>query len=293
MNDAFADSSGPTAFEAIADRRWAGWILGWMCLGLAVLPALGRADPGRSALAQGQPTREGRAETDVWAEMEDEYRETGKPGRASIADPFKLWNRGWFQFNDKLYFYAIRPVGTVYGWILFYRPVRVGVDNIFQNAEEPWSAVNLLLQGRFADSGRSFVHFLSNTTVGILGLWRPGDALWGEKPPKEDFDQTLGLWGIGPGVYLIWPFMGPSSIRGTFGMVADKAADPFTYYPPGAGVLDLVNSVSLGQWSHYEQLVDLSVDPYTALRDAYIQSRHRKIRGHLAPEATTGAAEEP
>ncbi|MFP4381425.1 MAG: VacJ family lipoprotein [Candidatus Sumerlaeia bacterium] len=215
------------------------------------------------------------------AGFEDEYgdlEEKPKP----VSDPLKPWNVVWYEVNDRLYFWVIRPLGK--GWaFIMPRPVRTGVDNFFDNITYPGRVINNLLQAKFRNSGIETARFLTNTTVGVLGFWDAADYFWELKPKKEDFDQTFAVWTVPSGWYIVWPFFGPSTLRGTVGMVCDRFADPMTYasqYHWGfrlASPVDLINSDSLEETSRLEQVKEMSVDPYPALRNAYLQSRREAI----------------
>lgn len=193
----------------------------------------------------------------------------------TIADPLKYWNVVWFQFNDKLYFWLLKPVSIGYKYLLP-RPLRVGIKNVFINLAFPVRFVNNMFQGKLKRTGMELSRFLVNSTVGVLGLWDPATDWFHWKRYDEDFDQTLGVWHLGKGFYLTWPLLGPSSVRGTFGAAADAALNPATYLP-GGGVLVRINDRSLGN-KDYETLVENAVDPYSAVRNAYIQNRDKVVK---------------
>ncbi|MFW6303339.1 MAG: VacJ family lipoprotein [Candidatus Sumerlaeota bacterium] len=197
-------------------------------------------------------------------------------GPRDIPDPIKYWNVAWFQFNDKLYFWVLEPVGEGYAFILPLT-VRESLDKAFDNLEFPRRFVNCTLQGRFVPAGEELGAFLLNSTVGVLGLWNPASKWFGWTPENRDFDQTLGKYHIPPLMYVVWPIFGPSSVRGTFGIVADRALDGATYIT-GAGTIALINGISLGDHDNYETLRKNSLTPYIAVRDAYVQSRNQKVQ---------------
>ena len=128
-----------------------------------------------------------------------------------------------------------------------------------------------------------FARFFVNTTAGVLGFGSPAD-----KNPKfiprdeEDLGQTLAKYGIGNGFYIVWPFLGPSTLRDSIGKVGDYFLDPVSYVDPteaalGAKGLDMVNDTSFSIGA-YESLKEAAIDPYTALRDVYLQLRKKKIK---------------
>ncbi len=205
-------------------------------------------------------------------ELFDEFEEYEEE-KKSIADPLKYWNVAWFHFNDNLYFWALKPVSKGYGFVVP-KFARKGVHNFFYNVKFPVRFVSNGFQARPLRAGTELGRFLVNTTVGVAGLFDPATHLFHWKKYDEDFDQTLGVWRIGQGIYLTWPLVGPSSIRGTFGFAVDTALNPVTWL--GGGLLDQINYISLDLYE-YESLVDMAIDPYSSVRDAYVQNRKKKI----------------
>ncbi len=200
-----------------------------------------------------------------------------------ISDPFEGLNRGIFWFNDKLYFYLLKPVARAYRVVP--RPVRQSISDFFSNISSPVRIVNSGLQFKFGDAGRETTRFFVNTTIGLGGLIDAADK-WGKLPKKdEDFGQTLGVYHIGQGPYLILPFLGPSSLRDASGSVVDAFLDPLTSdLNRNWSLLDkaeftaglAVNYLSLDDDS-YEKLKRDSLDPYLFMRDAYAQYRVAKV----------------
>lgn len=208
--------------------------------------------------------------------------EPSKPEGAigSIADPLEPVNRAFFQFNDKLYFWVLKPVATGYKAVLP-EDARVGVRNFFSNLTTPIRVGNCLLQLNFKCAGTETARFFLNTGLGMGGFLDPGRDAHLEKR-EEDFGQTLGVWGIGSGFYINWPIFGPSSLRDTVGFIGDLFLDPRTYIfnQPIFYVVrpyELVNDTSL-TIGEYEDFKEAALDPYIALKDAYSQYRQNKIR---------------
>lgn len=199
-----------------------------------------------------------------------------------MRDPLEPVNRVFFQFNDKLYFWVLKPVSKVYSFIL---PsfLRTGIRNGFHNLLVPVRFVNNLLQGKPKNAGIEVARFAINTTVGIGGLMDVAKHEFNLYPKNEDFGQTLGKYGIGPGIYIDWPIFGPSSIRDTVGMAGDFFLDPIFYLSPDiettgaifAGKYTNNTSLRLGE---YEDFKESAIDPYIALRNAYYQHRIKEIR---------------
>jgi phospholipid-binding lipoprotein MlaA len=199
----------------------------------------------------------------------------------TIADPLEPVNRAFFHFNDKLYFWVLRPVAIGYKAIV---PVdgRIGVQNFFSNLTTPIRLVNCLLQAKFKGAGNETLRFLLNTTFGIAGFLDPAKKKLKIEKQEADFGQTLGIWGIGPAFYINWPILGPSNLRDTVGYIGDIFLDPRTYMfvRPVFYVVrpfELVNETSL-RIGEYEDFKQAAIDPYIALKDAYYQSRQNKIR---------------
>jgi len=199
-----------------------------------------------------------------------------------IADPLESLNRPFFHFNDKLYFWVLKPVASGYKAIVP-EDMRLGVRNFFSNLTTPLRLINCLLQANLKGAGSETVRFLLNTTFGLAGFLDPAKKEFNIEKREEDFGQTLGVWGIGPGFFINWPILGPSSLRDTFGFIGDIFLDPRNYLVTSIPVnlavrsYDQVNetSLSLGE---YEDFKEAAVDPYIALKDAYHQYRLNKIR---------------
>jgi phospholipid-binding lipoprotein MlaA len=204
----------------------------------------------------------------------------------TIADPLEPVNRAFFHFNDKLYFWILKPVATGYKTVIP-EDGRIGIRNFFSNVKTPVRLVNCLLQAKFKGAGNETVRFVLNTTIGIAGFFDPAKKTFKIEKHDVDFGQTLGIWGIGPAFYLDLPILGPSSLRDGIGYVVDLSFDPQTYLAYiylveeivdyATWALDKVNetSLSLGE---YENLKKAALDPYVALREAYTQYRQNLIK---------------
>ena len=205
--------------------------------------------------------------------------ELEEPARG-IADPLEPVNRAFFHFNDKLYFWVLKPVATGYKAVIP-EDGRVGVQNFFSNLTTPARLVNCLLQVRWKGAGNEAVRFLLNTTLGMAGFLDLGRTELKIQKQEADFGQTLGVWGIGPAFYINWPILGPSTLRETVGYVGDFFLDPRTYLPSqpiyyAIRPFELVNETSL-TLGEYESLKKAALDPYIAVREAYYQYRQNKI----------------
>lgn len=194
-------------------------------------------------------------------------------------DPYEGYNRAMFKFNDTVDTYALKPVATVYRDVT---PsfVQTGVGNFFGNLSDAWSGVNNLLQGKGGDGMTDITRFALNSTLGVLGLFDVATPAGLEKH-KEDFGQTLGVWGLEPGPYLVLPLLGPSTVRDTVALPADFAGNIWRYKEPthvrniGAGINLIDTRASLLDAGNL--LEDASLDRYEFLRDGYLQRRENQV----------------
>lgn len=218
---------------------------------------------------------------DSWIE-DDEFEDLIAQAPERTPDPLESVNRLFFAFNDKLYFWVLKPTARAYSYFVA-EDVRVCIRNFFNNLLMPVRLGNNLLQGKVESGGIELARFAINSTLGVAGF---GDPAWSEfniKPRKEDFGQTLGFYGMRGVVYICWPLLGPSNLRDTAGLVGDSFLNPL-YYLLQADSLSLaamnggerLNQVSLTLGS-YEKIKEASFDPYAAIRDAYLQHRYREI----------------
>ena len=218
---------------------------------------------------------------DVAVEDEPAFGEERDIGLAS--DPLEPVNRAFFHFNDKLYFWVLKPVSHGYAYVVA-EDIRMCVQSFMKNLLAPVRIVNNLLQGKVVNSGVETARFVINSTLGIVGLGDPAKTEFGLSPKDEDFGQTLGVYGLGEGVYICWPFWGPSNVRDTIGLAGDFFLSPVSYVAmsdSGAGMAikagKEVNDTSL-TLGDYEDFKASAIDPYVSLRDAYRQHRQKKIR---------------
>lgn len=198
----------------------------------------------------------------------------------NISDPLKPWNRVVFRFNDKFYFWVLKPAAHGYRFVV---PVefRVCFRNFFSNFIMPVRFVNCLFQGKWKAAGNEVVRFGVNTTWGFFGFFDQGKDIFEIEMQDEDFGQTLGFWGMGAVFYIEWPILGPASLRDSIGFIGDLALDPRTYITSPViytvRPFEILNETSL-RIGEYEDLKKATVDPYVAKRDAYYQYRKNKIK---------------
>jgi len=196
-------------------------------------------------------------------------------------DPLEPFNRAVFTFNDTVYIWVLNPVATGYSKVVP-TDIKNCVANFFYNLGEPIRSVNCLLQGRFRDSGRAVGRFFVNSVFGVFGLADPASNEFQMAPVRATFGETLSVWGVGDGFYLVVPFMGPSTLRDFSGSMVDIVAIA-TYSPWNDDLKtasqvyasNTVNRVSL-QLGEYERLKSMSFDPYVAFRNGYYQLREKK-----------------
>ncbi|MRR05538.1 MAG: VacJ family lipoprotein [Deltaproteobacteria bacterium] len=199
----------------------------------------------------------------------------------TIADPIEPWNRVMFHFNDKLYFWGLKPLARGYNAVVP-QPVRVSVRNFFRNVVMPVRFVNCLLQGKLKGAGIELTRFGINTVIGLAGFFDVAKSRFELSARNEDFGQTLGFYGMDGLMYIVWPFVGPSTVRDTIGFAGDSFLNPLNYIEPFEAEIavqsyEKVNSLSL-ELGNYEEMKKASLEPYIAIRDAFIQYRTEQIK---------------
>ena len=197
-----------------------------------------------------------------------------------VADPLFPWNWAMFHFNDRLYFWVLKPLARGYRAVIP-TPVRSGVKNFFHNLTTPIRMASCILQGKGRAASAEFARFMINSTVGVLGFGDPAKSWFKLNPSEEDLGQSLATYGIGNGFYIVWPVLGPSTLRDSVGMIGDWYLDPVSYVHPTETYLEIwalenVNDTSF-RIGDYESLKEAAIDPYVAIRNAYIQYRKKKV----------------
>jgi phospholipid-binding lipoprotein MlaA len=198
-----------------------------------------------------------------------------------VADPFSPWNRAMFHFNDRLYFWVLKPIARGYRAVI---PslVRSSVKNFFHNLTTPIRMVSCILQGKGRDASTEFGRFLINSTAGLLGIDDPAKRWFNLDPKEEDLGQAFGTYGIGNGFYIVWPILGSSTLRDSVGMIGDWFLNPVSYVDPQEAYLKITALETVNETSFrigdYESLKEAAIDPYVAVRDAYIQYRNKKVK---------------
>lgn len=204
-------------------------------------------------------------------------------GEQYYWDPFEPFNRAMFGFNDAVDVVVLRPAARAYRFVV---PtiVRRGVSNFIANATSPVTLVNDVLQGKGDEAETTLVRFLVNSTVGFAGFVDVAEKA-GLAPHNRDFDQTLAVYGVAPGPYLVLPVLGPATPRHVVGIVVDTAATPHTWILWNEPLLERASptmaEIVTGREAALDEIDSLrntSPDYYAAVRDLYFQHREAKAR---------------
>jgi len=196
---------------------------------------------------------------------------------ASEEDPWESFNRPIFRFNDTVDTYALKPIAQGYRAVTP-QFLEDGVHNVFGNIGDVGNLANNLLQGKLHNAGVDTGRLIFNTTFGVLGFFDVAKHM-GLRKNDEDFGQTLGVWGLNSGPYLVIPLLGPSTVRDATGRVPDSFLTPYPYmdHVPTRNVTRGVQLVDTrANLLQAERLV--SGDKYIFIRNAYLQSREFKVK---------------
>ena len=215
--------------------------------------------------------------------LDDSSRSEELTTRDQHYDPLERFNDDIFEFNlgfDRL---VLKPVAETYAAAVP-RSVQTGIRNIVSNLDVVRKVVNNALQARPITASREVARFMLNSTVGIAGIFDMASKM-GLEPSDQDMGITLGLYGFSHGAYLVLPLLPPTTVRDGLGTVADSLMNPLGYLTPSyvpwtVRATDAVNSRALNMEA-YEQL-ELSIDPYGAARNAYLQIRQQKLKAARA-----------
>ena len=222
--------------------------------------------------------------SDEYGNVTAEEAEAGAEKGGSIADPIEPWNRAMHHFNDKFYFWVLKPVTRGYKYAIP-EDFRGLFSNFYRNIKAPIRIVNNMLQGKPGYAGKELARLLINSTIGVGGLRDCAGECFGIKGRDADFGQTLGKYGVGFGFYIVWPMLGPSSPRDTVGLAGDWLLKPTTYL-----TTEWISPVTIGLYAHeavnttsfhlgdYEAIKAAAIDPYVAIRDGYLQHRTEQLK---------------
>ena len=231
--------------------------------------------------SEGKIPAEGTVNKEITLEQPEVPSET-----PSVKDPIEPFNRAMFTFNDKVYHYFFKPIYTGYNSTIPER-ARVSVRDFYTNIQMPIRFFNCLFQAQFNGAGTEMVRFVINSTMGVGGFWDPAKSKFHIEKQDRDFGQTLGKHKMKPGIYIVWPFVGPSNVRDTAGYAGDAVLNPLTWISVfflapieslGNYTYYNVNEFSVDKGSAYENITKPAIDPYIALQDAYIQNRAKKMK---------------
>ena len=197
-------------------------------------------------------------------------------------DPWEKFNEKMFSFNYNMDKYVLKPAAKGYNYVM---PdmFQTMIDNAFTNLRMPVRFVNKVLQWKLVDASKEMGRFLINSTIGVGGLFDVARQEMGLERQKADLGQTFGIWGIGPGPYLVLPLLPPLTVRDGIGFAGDGAMNPLYYYIPfwwdqfGMKVGDTINDRSLNL-DLFQGIEESTVDLYSSVRNGYLQRRNRLIK---------------
>ena len=230
----------------------------------------------------------------------EEMKDSGSQG--TTKECFEGFSRAMFKLNHGLDKAIFEPVAK--GYRALPVPIRKGTGNAVDNLRSLLTLSNNILQGDFKEAGNTAGRFAINTTVGILGIFDPAAALGLEEKGKEDFGQTLGVWGSESGCYFVLPILGPTTTRDAIGMVGNVFLDPVYqithnneittgvgnsnysehnyFYYRGAGAVDF----RAKNIESFDSLEENSIDLYASIKSLYLQDRKKKIANSLSAVET-------
>jgi len=242
-----------------------------------VVAAADKADPGATpAIPEKQPTK---ANPDSTTAMADS---SAAPGEDFDSDPLEPFNEKMFWFNREILDrYILKPAATAWDFVLP-NPVQKGVHNVFDNLAVVRRVVNNALQLKFTGAAKEVARFTINSTIGVAGFFDIAKEGFGIDQSDQDMGLTFGVWGMGPGPFLVLPFLPPLTIRDGIGYAIDAAMTPYIYFIPwwasiAGEATNMVNERSLNL-DRFERVTESTVDLYSAVRNAYLQRRAAAIR---------------
>ena len=210
-------------------------------------------------------------------------------GNIEVKDCFEKINRGVFAFNQGLDKVIFKPLAK--GYRIFPQPIRSGTSNALSNLGNMVTIPNNILQGQFKNAGINSARFLINSTLGIAGIFDVASYYGLKKKDKEDYGQTLGVWGAGPGCYFVLPVLGPTTVRDTVGSVINIMGGDAWYNITVANntqhfedsdyyISRLMQGIDFRakNLESFDSLENSSVDLYASVRSLYLQDRFRKVR---------------
>jgi phospholipid-binding lipoprotein MlaA len=258
----------------------------WLCansnyaLGQERYPTLAAGDEPRALAAASSAIMERPHNTRL--ALASALAETAEAGEDSDSDPLEAFNEKMFWFNrEVLDRFLLKPAATAWDFVIP-DPMQRGIYNVFDNLAVVRRVVNNTLQLKFSGAATEVARFTINSTVGLVGFFDVARDGFGILQKDEDTGQTFGVWGIGPGPYLVLPFLPPLTIRDGIGYAFDTAMTPYIYFIPwyanaGLTATSTVNERSLNLET-FERVAESTIDLYGAVRNAYLQRRAAAIR---------------
>jgi phospholipid-binding lipoprotein MlaA len=195
-------------------------------------------------------------------------------------DPLEPLNRSVFHFNEVIDTYALRPIAKGYVAVIP-ETGRTHIGNVLDNLKMPLVFANSILQGDGTNAMSAFWSFTLNSTFGLAGIFDFVGSNTHLHVHDEDFGQTMAVWGVDSGAYIVLPLFGPSTVRDTFGLAVDVATEPFNYTDDviaiSYGVIDTVHTRST-ILDLVDSIYESSLDPYATIRSGYLQKRRADIK---------------
>jgi len=200
----------------------------------------------------------------------------------SDQDPWEPFNETMFSFNRNVVDrFILKPVAVVWDALLP-DPVQRSLRNALDNLSVVRRLVNNILQLKMEGAGREVARFTINSTIGVAGFFDVAKDGFGILQSDEDTGQTMGVYGVGPGPYLILPFLPPMTVRDGIGLAADGAMNPLNYFIPFAATAGIYGTNAVNERSlnldKFERVEETVVDLYSAVRNAHLQRRAAAIR---------------
>jgi phospholipid-binding lipoprotein MlaA len=235
-------------------------------------------------LTQSNEAEAGEAQETPPAESEN-VTEKVEEETPRIRDPLAPLNKAMYHLNDKLYFWALKPVTQVYSHIIP-KDFRIAIGDFYDNLWAPSRMLNNLFQLRLKAARNELIRFVFNSVAGIGGVRDVAKTTLGIKKQEADFGQTLGHYGLGHGFYLVLPVLGPSSLRDGIGLAGDRFMYPLTYVSSRyltfwqnveLSAHEMVNDTSF-RLGDYKSFKESAIDPYISMRDAFVQHRMKVVK---------------
>ena len=254
----------------------------FLMLGFALIALFGISLPGCSSNRDDSQTSEERDRAAIIASDSPSPFHTADSSEKMDYDPWESFNAKTFSLNfNYIDHYGLKPAAKVWSEA-FPQKVRHSLANAFYNLAMPVRFVNQVLQTRFPAAGEELARFVLNTTVGVVGLFDPASHL-GLKKNQADSGETLALYGVKPGPYLVLPLLQPLTVRDAFGYAADSLMDPLSWFVTPIGA-DIGRSAAYQineraeNMTMYDDVEDTSLDLYAAVRNGYLQRRRKAIQ---------------